>query len=80
MSISELLLIFTVVLVVFGPNQLPMLARHLGKITARLNGYKQQATLFWQQQQKEIQLEDNIRKALKADEGYSKIDGLRGDK
>lgn len=67
---SELLLILIVALVVFGPKKLPMVAQHLGKLVARLNTYKQQFDVFWQQQLHQQQLQDNIRKAEKADSNY----------
>ena len=65
MSIGELLLTLIVALFVFGPKKLPMVAHHLGKLVGRLNGYKQQVSVFWQQQ-----LQENTRKAEKADAGY----------
>lgn len=40
MSLGQLLLIFFVTLIVFGPNKLPMLANHIGIIVRRLNEYK----------------------------------------
>lgn len=70
MSSSELLLIFLVALVVFGPSKLPMLAEHLGKLFRYLNHLKQQAALFWQTQLDEQQLRENTRKATKADAVY----------
>lgn len=60
---SELLLILIVALAVFGPKKLPMLAYHLGKLAARIHLYKQQMMDFWQQQLKEQQLQENIKKA-----------------
>lgn len=70
MSSGELLLTLLVGLFVFGPKKLPMLAYHLGKLWARLNGYKQKIHTFWQQQINEQQLQENIKKAQKADENY----------
>ena len=70
MSIGELLLTLIVALFVFGPKKLPMVAHHLGKLVGRLNGYKQQVSVFWQQQLNEQQLQENTRKAEKADAGY----------
>lgn len=70
MSSGEVLLTLLVALFVFGPKKLPMLAYHLGKLIARINLYKQQAMLFWQQQINEQQLHDNTEKAEKADKHY----------
>lgn len=70
MSSGELLLTLLVALFVFGPKKLPMLAYHLGKLIGRLNGYKQQAVIFWQQQINEQQLQENTEKAEKADASY----------
>jgi sec-independent protein translocase protein TatB len=70
MSSAELLLIFLVALVVFGPAKLPMLAQHLGKLVKRMEHLKQQLTRFWQTQLQEQQLQDNIKKAEKADALY----------
>lgn len=66
----ELLVIFIVALVVFGPSKLPMLATHLGMLVRKFNQLKAQATLFWQQQLNEYQLQENKRKAEEADKHY----------
>jgi sec-independent protein translocase protein TatB len=66
----ELLVIFIVALIVFGPNKLPMLATHLGLLIRKLNHLKAQATSFGQQQIKEYQLMKNQRKADEADKHY----------
>ena len=76
MSIGELLLTLVVALFVVGPKKMPMVAHHLGKIVARFNGYKQQAATFWQKQLNEQQLQDNTRKAEKADAGYLQDKGV----
>ena len=70
MSVGELLLILIVALIVFGPKRLPMLAHHLGKWVSHLSHYKQKATVFWQQQQHEQTLQDNIKKAKDAETRY----------
>lgn len=72
MSLSELIIIFIVAIIVFGPNKLPMLARHLGLLMAKLNQLKMQWAAFWDSQLNEAQLLDNERKAQKADEAYLK--------
>lgn len=74
MSLGEILLTFIVALAVFGPAKLPMLAHHLGKLVAKFNYYKQQADIFWQEQLKQQQLQENIKKARKADAGYQADD------
>lgn len=68
---GEILLILLVALVVFGPNKLPLLANHLGKLFHALNHLKQQLQNFWQQQCQEHQLEENTRKANEADLKYT---------
>jgi sec-independent protein translocase protein TatB len=70
MNFSELLLILVVALLVFGPKKLPMLAYHLGKLVGQFNHYKQQLTALWQHQLNEHQLQENLKKAQKADENY----------
>lgn len=69
---AELLLIFIVALIVFGPKKLPMLATHLGLAIQKLNQIKTQARALWQQQLNEYQLQENQRKAKEADELYKK--------
>lgn len=69
---GELLVIFLVILIVFGPNKLPMLAEHLGKLFAHLTQLKQQLNQFWQNQLNEQQLLENQRKAEQADSLYEK--------
>ncbi|CEK09221.1 sec-independent protein translocase protein TatB [Legionella hackeliae] len=70
MSSGELLLILLVAIVVFGPNKLPMLAEHLGKLFRHFNHFKQRAMVFWQEQLNEQQLRENTRKAEKVDALY----------
>lgn len=70
MSSSELFLTLLVALVVFGPNKIPMLAEHIGKLLRLLNQVKQHATTFWQAQLQEQQLRENTRKAEQADTIY----------
>lgn len=67
---SELLLIFIVTVIVFGPKKLPMLAQHLGLFIGKFNQFKNNITLLWQQQLKELQLQENKRKAEEADKCY----------
>lgn len=69
----ELLLIFIVALVVFGPTKLPMLASHLGLLMRKIQQLKTQANRFWQQQLNEYQLQENKRKAEAADRQYKEL-------
>jgi len=64
------LLILLVTLIVFGPQKLPMLASHLGLLMRRINKLKTTASIFWQQQLNEYQLEENKLKAQEADNHY----------
>ena len=64
MSSGELFLTVVVAFVVIKKKKLPMLARHLGLLLATFNRYKQTMMDYWQQQMKELQLEENKRKAL----------------
>ncbi|QLZ67322.1 preprotein translocase subunit TatB [Legionella sp. PC1000] len=72
MSGGELLIIFIVALIVFGPKKLPMLATHLGLLIRKLNQLRAQAGILWQQQLNALQLQENQRKAKEADEQYKK--------
>lgn len=67
---GELLLILLVACVVFGPNKLPMLARHLGLALRQVNYFREQLNQFWQQQMSEQQLLHNQQKACEADALY----------
>lgn len=70
MTSGELLVILIVAIIAFGPGKLPMLAEHLGKLFRVINQLKQSAESFWQTLQKEQQLQENTRKAKKADDQY----------
>ncbi|WP_058534118.1 Sec-independent protein translocase subunit TatA/TatB [Legionella saoudiensis] len=69
----ELLVIFIVALIVFGPKKLPMLATHLGLLIRQLQQWKTQAHTVWQQQLNEYQLQENQRKAKEADKRYQEL-------
>ncbi len=79
MSGGELLLIFIVALIVFGPSKLPMLATHLGLLLRKLNQIKEQIALFWQQQLNEQQLKENQYKAEQGDKEYKTNPSQTGD-
>ena len=70
MTTGELLLTLLIALLVFGPEKLPSLARHLGKFVAIAHRYKQQAFQLWDDQKKELQLQENIKKAAQVDKQY----------
>lgn len=72
MSMGEVFLTFLVAAVVLGPKKLPMLARDAGLLLARLNRYKEHAWTIWQSQLKQLQLEENTRKAQAAATGEEK--------
>lgn len=72
MSLGELLLIFIVAIIAFGPSKLPMLATHLGMLVRKMNQLKEHISSFWQQQMNEIQLHENKRKAEEVDQQYEK--------
>lgn len=71
MSVSELLLILLVALVVFGPNKLPMLAKHLGQLMAQYHRYQQRIRDIWPVLLKEHLLQENKNRAEKAERSYS---------
>ncbi|KTD11668.1 TatB protein (twin arginine translocation) [Legionella gratiana] len=73
---GEILVIFIVALIVFGPKKLPMLATHLGLLIRKINQLKTQAAALWQQQLNEIQLKENQRKAEEAEMQYQKEKSL----
>lgn len=67
---GELVLIVIVSLVVFGPKKLPMLASHLGLVMRQITTWKSKLELLWDKQIKELQLQENQKKAEKADKHY----------
>ena len=67
---SEILLTLIVAVIVFGPNKLPMLAQHLGKLIKLFNYYKIKIHLILQQQLNEQKLKENLKKAKSADNTY----------
>lgn len=73
---GEILIIFIVAFIVFGPKKLPMLATHLGLLLRKINQLKNQAAALWQQQLNELQLQENQLKAKEADKQYKKTELL----
>jgi sec-independent protein translocase protein TatB len=72
MNSAELLVIFLVAVVVFGPRKLPLLAEHLGRLIRYLNHFKEEASTFWHAQLNQQQLRENTSKAEKADRAYQR--------
>ena len=72
MSTGELLLTLLVALVVFGPNELPNVARKMGRGFHQIKKYQQMAMKAWQQQLNAEQLQENNNKAQVADVEYEK--------
>jgi len=70
MSLGELLVILVVSVVVFGPNKLPMVAKHLGLAMRQLNRWKSQWQTVWQNILLAQQLEENQQKAKAVDDIY----------
>ena len=70
MILGELLVILVVSVVVFGPNKLPMVAKHLGMAVRQFNGWKFQWQTVWQNILLAQQLEENQQKANAVDDIY----------
>lgn len=68
----ELLLVFLVTFLAFGPKKLPMLADHLAKLLRLLMHFKAQVLQFWESKFEEITLLENEKKAREADKIYQK--------
>ena len=67
MSLAELLIILLVAMVVFGPEKLPSVARHLGKWAAKGQQLKNKVLAQIDKEKLHLQLEDNIKKAETAE-------------
>lgn len=67
MSLTELLVTLLVALIVFGPKQLPMLAKHLGLLFGKANRLKSRAADLIDIELKQQQLTENIKKAMEAE-------------
>jgi len=80
MSMAELFICLLVALIAFGPKQLPMVARHLGRAVRFLTQLKVQAIQYWHTQAKEWQLMDDEEKAAQADKMYHQSSGDSGNR
>lgn len=74
MSMGQLLLTAFIAMLVFGPKQLPTLARQLGVLIKRGNDYKQQLYAILEAQNQALQLQENMKKAADADKTYKRGD------
>ena len=72
MGSGEVLMTLVVALIVFGPNKLPTLARHLGILIRKFNGMKGKAYAILDEQMKHQTLSENEKKAADADKTYEK--------
>jgi len=70
MSMWELLVILLVALVVFSPEQLPTIARSAGRLWRKMQNLSQNLHDELNKHVKEEILQENIKKAKKADELY----------
>lgn len=71
-STGELFVILLVALVVFGPKKLPLLSQHLGLFLKKLKQQRSALLTWWDTQCKELNLQQNIKKAETADALYEK--------
>jgi sec-independent protein translocase protein TatB len=67
---GELLVILIVACVVFGPNKLPLLARHLGLCVRYMHQLREQWGRLYTEQMNAVQLLQNQEKAREADNVY----------
>jgi len=74
MTAGELLVILGVILAVFTPKKLPMLAEHAALLLRRWTYFQQELRAFLQKTLKEQQLKENIEKAMQADAKYIEQD------
>jgi len=70
MTAGELLVILGVMLAVFTPKKLPMLAQHAALIIRRWTHFQQDMRSFVQKTLLEQQLKENTEKAIQADAKY----------
>ncbi len=67
MSLAELLVIFIVAMVVFGPEKLPELATRLGRLAAKGQHIKHKIHEMIEKEKLQFQLEENEKKAQAAE-------------
>ena len=70
MIVSELLVIVGVILAVFTPKKLPMLAQHAALIMRRWAHFQHEMRAFVQKNLLEQQLKENVEQAMQADAKY----------
>ncbi len=70
MSMAELFVVFLVALLVFGPEQLPGLARSLGRLIGKWHDLSDRVKAEIRGQAQLEQLKHNTEKAEKADKQY----------
>ncbi len=70
MHLSEIALIFLVALIVFSPEKLPMLAKHLGSFIAWVNRQKKSLEINLDSFIKNDTLKENELKAREAEKKY----------
>ncbi|MBN9230323.1 MAG: preprotein translocase subunit TatB [Legionella sp. 40-6] len=66
----EILVILVVAILVFPPQKLPLLAKHMGYLLRQANRFKAHLHYWWEQQMHAAELEENQRKAEAADKHY----------
>ncbi len=70
MIAGELLVIAGVILAVFNPKKLPMLAQHAALIIRRWTHFQHEMRVFMQKTLLEQQLKENVEQAMLADAKY----------
>ena len=67
MSLGELLVIILVMVFVFGPKKLPMLARHLGLVVQKIARVQYALSQIWRAYMQEQTFRENLQKAEKVE-------------
>ena len=70
---AELIIVFIVAIIVFGPERLPTLARQLGRLYKKAQDFFDATQKEIARQTKFAMLEENEKKAEKADEHYQNL-------
>jgi Sec-independent protein translocase protein TatA len=66
----EIILTLCIAIIAFHPKKWPMIAYHMARALRFIKLYKERAIAFFQQQVDLYQLEENKKKASKADQEY----------